>query len=425
MSNGRNLATYGLTTLTALVIANMIGTGIFTTSGFTLASLQTPERVVAAWVLAGFVALSGAIAYGALATVLNQSGGEYLFLARWVHPAVGFLAGWVSLLVGFTGAIALNALALEAYFYPADGWLAAGAILFSAFLHGVRRAPGAWAQNLAVGLKLILLGLLLAFALGSLGRPSAWQGGPVTEAVAPFSCIEFARALMWISLSYAGFNAAVYVAGEAQAKRHVPRALVLGTAITTVLYVCLNAVFVYAPSPHAIANQEDVAAIAAQALGSPFLSGLTRTVIPLALFTSISAMMLAGPRIYAQMAADGYLPAWLRFQGHVPRQSIVFQAALAIPFVWFSNIKDLITYLGFTLSLSSAAAVACVFLLHLRRLAVIKVYQLIAAAIYVFVTLVSAAFGASLNPWQALAGLATLGSGYVAFHLFRRAGCSS
>lgn len=414
-------AAYGLITLTALVIANMVGAGVFTTSGFALADLHAPGRVVAAWIVAGGIALCGAIAYGALASVLHESGGEYLFLSRWVHPAAGFLAGWVSLLAGFTGAIAFAALTLETYVRPMDGWLASGAILLCAVLHGIRKAPGAWIQNTIVAAKLVLLAIFLVIAVAKLGDGNPLRLGNLpASAIPPFSLARFAEALMWISLSYSGFNAAIYVAGEARLIRQVPRALILGTGITMVLYVGLNAVFVYA-DPAAIVGQPEVAAIAAKALGSPFLETLTRVVIPVALLTSVSAMILAGPRVYAQMAKDGWLPGWLQFsQEEPPRAAILFQAGLAILLVWVSTIRDLLSYLGFTLSISSAAAVATLWLVHRRRLTKVHTYQLVAAGIYVFMTLVAAAIGATLNPWQGLAGVATLGAGYACYLLTKR-----
>ncbi|MFT5189619.1 MAG: amino acid transporter [Verrucomicrobiales bacterium] len=419
MSARPTLATYGLTTLIALVIANMIGAGVFTTSGFSLADLHTPQRVVAAWVVAGLIALCGAIAYGALASVLHESGGEYLFLSRWVHPAVGFLAGWVSLLAGFTGAIAFAARTLEVYLFPSHGWLASGAILLAAGLHGIRKAPGAWAQNGIVGAKIVLLGLLLAIAFTQTG----WQGGPLLDQeglVPAFSLGKFAESLMWISLSYSGFNAAIYVAGEARSPSLVPRALIIGTLITMLLYVALNTIFVYAPVPTAIAGQPEVALITGKALGNSFLEKLIRVVIPLALFTSVSAMMLAGPRVYARMADDGVLPRWLRFQGETPWRAILLQALLAILLVWLASIRELLSYLGFTLSLSSAAAVSSLFLVHRRRLAEVATYQRIAAGIYVGMTLFAASLGAYLNPKEGFAGLATLGTGYALYRLIEQ-----
>ena len=406
---------YGLTSLTALVIANMIGAGVFTTSGFALADLHTPERVLLAWAVAGGIALCGAFAYGALAEVLKESGGEYLYLSRLVHPAVGFVAGWVSLLAGFTGAIAFAALTLEAYVYPSHGWLAAGSIVLAAFLHGIYKAPGAWVQNAMVGIKLLLLLWLPLAAMGSYGTYEGLDMG----ALPPYKPSSFAESLLWISLSYAGFNAAIYVRGEAASGQAVKRALLIGTAITTVFYLLLNRVFVDTAPFVDVAGQPQVAAIAVKSLGQPFTTALFNFVVPLALFTSVSAMMLAGPRVYAQMANDGRFPKGLRFAEDAapPRQAIWFQAAIALVVVGISSIRELLTYLSLTLALSSVTAVASLFVVKRRQRAHVSVLSLTGAALYIVMTLFTACIGAWLNPWQGLACLITIITGYAAYHI--------
>lgn len=200
-------------TLTGLVVASMIGAGVFTTSGFALGDLGTPGRVMLAWLVGGGVALCGALSYGALARRMTESGGEYLFLSRAVHPLVGFLAGWVSLLAGFTGAIAFAASAFEVYALPDSirpSWLptdvlAICVVVLSGVLHGRRVQVGASSQNIAVGVKLALLAAFLLYALFHLSSPR-WRGGPLLPpgetTLPPFSLSAFAVTLMWISLSY-------------------------------------------------------------------------------------------------------------------------------------------------------------------------------------------------------------------------------
>ena len=162
-------AHFGLLTLTALVVANMIGAGVFTTAGFTLADLGSPGRVLAAWAVGGVIAVCGAVGYGALARRLTESGGEYLFLARVLHPAAGFVAGWISLLAGFTGAIAFAAHAFESYVRPADSavppnLIAVAAILVATAVHAVRARFGAFGQNGIVVVKLVVLAVFVGLA---------------------------------------------------------------------------------------------------------------------------------------------------------------------------------------------------------------------------------------------------------------------
>jgi APA family basic amino acid/polyamine antiporter len=408
---------FGLPTLTALVIGNMIGAGVFTTSGFALADLGSPHWVLLGWLVGGGIALCGALSYGGLARYFAESGGEYLFLARVIHPAVGFLAGWVSLLAGFTGAIAFAALAFEsylAYLFPAwwpAGSIAIGTILVFTILHSAQVSLGAISQNFIVALKLLLLAVFLSFA--ARGQSAA---PPVTSA---FSLTAFAGSLVWISLSYSGFNAAIYIAGEArEPAKTVPRAMWLGTIITMAFYLALNAVFVYLPPFQAVAGKEDLAAVAAQSIGGEGLALFVRAIIALALITSVSAMMMAGPRVYARMADDGIFPRLFQFRGDSPRAAIWLQAVLVMLVILLSSVKGLLTYLGFTLSLCAALTVTSLFVLRRREgSAVVVTGYPFTPALYVGATLLFAALAVKRNPWEVLGALLTIVSGLVVYYL--------
>lgn len=430
--SARRSAALGLFTLTALVIGNMIGAGVFTTSGFALADLGSPYRVLAAWVIGGLLALCGALSYGALARLVPDSGGEYLYLSKSVHPAAGFIAGWISLLAGFTGAIAYAALTFAAYAAPGAG-SGAGASLYAtliisvaALLHALRLRQGAWVQNAAVALKLLAMLGFCAFAVFGYGI-SSWEGLRQIDAgeyaVPPFSIAAFALTLMWISFSYSGFNAAVYIAGEVpSARTRVPQALVLGTLLTMLLYLLLNAVFVLVPPFDAVAGQEDVAAVAATGVGGSALAAVVRAIVALALFTSVSAMIMVGPRVYAKMADDGLMPAMLRFRGDTPTAAVLAQAALAIAVVWIAGLRELLSYLGFTLGLSTAATVASLFVVARRfpdTARQLPGYPW-APAVFVAFTLIFAALAATLNPWEMVAAVATIGSGALLYAVLRR-----
>ncbi|MDX2033504.1 MAG: amino acid permease [Blastocatellia bacterium] len=410
----------GLVTLTSLVIANMIGAGVFTTSGFALADLGSPKWVMAGWLVGGLIALCGALSYGGLVRHLTESGGEYLFLARFIHPVVGFLAGWVSLLAGFTGATAFAALGLETYLsFLRPAWLPSGAIaiavvlLFTA-LHSFRVSLGAAAQNASVLLKLSLLVVFLVIVFFS---------PPVSAAphpVAPFSLLAFAGSLVWVSLSYSGFNAAIYIAGEAEdARRNVPRALWLGALITMVFYLALNAVFVYLPPFQTVVGQPDVAAAAAQAIGGDKLAAFIRVIIALALFTSVSSMIMAGPRVYARMASDGVFPRVFRFTGEVPRAAILLQSALVILVILVSSLKGLLGYLGLTLSLCTALTVSSIFVVRRKEAVIVTGYPF-TPVLYVGAVLVFAALSLKRNPWEILGTAFTVASGLCAYWLINR-----
>ncbi len=375
MTSDGHRATVGWGSATNLVIANMIGAGVFTTSGYTLAQLGSPARVLWAWVVGGGIAMCGAVGYGVLVRRITESGGEYLFLSRNVHPLAGFVAGWISLLAGFTSAIAFAATGLEAYLMPPEvrpTWLpedtiAVAALLLCGGLHGARMQVGLVAQNWIVAVKLVLLATFAGWALTAFVTVG-WVGmesPPSNRNIAPFSITAFAQSLVWISLSYSGFNAAAYIAGEAKdGARSVPRALLAGTFVVFCTYLLLNFIFVYTPHPDAIVGRPDVAAIAAQSFGGTGAAQLVRVAIGFALLSSVSSMILAGPRVYAKMADDGVLPRFLKADKTLPRGAIALQVLLAILVVLISDLRTLLSYLGFTLSLTAAATVASLYLMR-------------------------------------------------------------
>ncbi|HMO15511.1 MAG TPA: APC family permease [Pirellulaceae bacterium] len=434
-TDGARRLPFGLISACALVVANMIGAGVFTTSGFSLLDLTRPV-VMVAWVIAGLIALCGAYSYGLLAARIGESGGEYLFLSRTIHPGVGFIAGWVSLLAGFTGAIAFAAVTFETYAFPESlrptwylsGMLPVAAILLFAILHSWVLRMGVVAQNLVVLVKLILIAafLLYAFAFLPVG---GWRGLVSVEVEKPFSILAFATSLVYISLSYSGFNAAVYISEEIRdSKRNVPRAMLLATLVVMALYLLFNFIFIYGPETSKITGQPDIAAVAADAIGGPIMQAIVRTIICLALLSSVSSMIIAGPRVYAKMAEDGVFPRWFNFvdvgQERVPKASIWFQALLASLVVVASTLQQLLSYLAFTLSISAALTVACVYFpgrdSHKLRFSTL----LLLPSIYICVTLCLAAMlvinefktSGSLLECRTLIGfVATIASGLILY----------
>lgn len=363
-------ARLGLASAVALVVANMIGAGVFTTAGFSLASVGTRGAVLWLWLAGGVIAMCGALSYGALALRYPRSGGEYEYLWHTWHPAAGIAAGLVSMLAGFSAPIASSAAALEAYLYPLFGalpparpWLGSAAIVLLAASHGVRVAAGARLQNAMVGVKLVLIVVFLVIGARLLARPAT---GP--SLAVEFTWAAFATSSLYVYFAYSGWNASAYVAGEVRAARtNVPRAMLLGTALVLCLYVGLNAVFLWAVPPASLAGRADVGAIAAEALLGASGRPLVSSIVALALLTSISAMLMAGPRVYARMAEDGVLPRLFAATGGggAPFGSVALQAGLALVFLWVADLQQLMGYIGWTLSLSAAATV--LGLIRVRR----------------------------------------------------------
>jgi APA family basic amino acid/polyamine antiporter len=345
----------------------MIGTGIFTTTGLLLADLKSPGRVLTAWIAGGILATLGALSYGALAQRIPESGGEYTFLSRTLHPAAGYVAGWISLLVGFSAPLAAAAYGFGSY---VAAWLpshwpveASGSLLLLAFslLHALHVRGGAWTQNIAVCLKVALIALFAGFAFSHLPARSSAPGQPV-------SAWAFGPALLLVSFCYSGWNAAVYIGGEVrEPERNLPRALISGTGLVTLLYLLLNIVYVFSAPIDQLAGKVEIGRVVAQALGGLLLADAVSAMVALALITTASSMIMAGPRVYAQMALDGCLPRMLAPGAGPPRAAIALQCAAALVLLWTATFETLLIYIGFTLSLCTAATVCGLVRVRLRE----------------------------------------------------------
>ncbi len=405
---GTSTRSLGLTSATALVVANMIGTGVFTTSGFLLADLKSPWPVLAVWVVGGVLAALGALSYGALARRLPESGGEYLFLSRTLHPSLGYVAGWISLLVGFSAPLAAAAMAFGTYagpWFPQAKPQMLGTVLILVFagLHAANVRMGAWVQNTVVLFKVILI---LGFVGLAAGRLDATHVPPSQSA--PLGLMGVS--LVWVSFSYAGWNAAIYIGGEVtNPERNLPCSLVLGTALVTLLYLALNAVFVFSAPIDELAGKLEVGRVAATALGGAVWGNTVSALVALVLVSSISSLIMAGPRVYARMAEDHYLPAWLAAHNGPPVNAILLQGVLALALLWSSTFDQLLTYIGFTLGLSTAATVAGLMRIRLREGSQLRVpgWPWV-PGLFLVATLAITGFAIAQRPKESLAGLATI-----------------
>ena len=418
MSTTRQL---GLSSAVALVVASMIGTGVFTTSGFLLADLKSPWLVLGAWAVGGVLATLGALSYGALARRIPESGGEYTFLSQTLHPAAGFLAGWVSLLVGFSAPLAAAAIGFGEYTRPWLGGLSprvAGTLLILTFavLHAFHVQHGARTQNWTVLIKVLLIAAFVGFGLTRLTQPAPADTSPAVIST-------FAVSLVWVSFSYSGWNAAVYIGGEIRdPERNLPRALLLGTGIVTLLYLGLNTVFVFAAPIETLAGKLDIGRVAAEAIGGSGLGQAVSGLVALALLTSVSGMMMAGPRVYARMATAGHLPRWLGVADGPPRAAIAFQTALALVMLWSAAYEQLLTFIGFTLGLSAATAVYGLIVLRRREggSLIVPGWPWV-PWLFVLSTLAITGFTVFRRPWESAAGLALLAVGGWVFRKLVRA----
>lgn len=366
----------------------MIGTGVFTSTGYQAASLHDPMTIILAWVIGGVAALCGAACYAELGSIMPRAGGEYVYLREAYHPIFGYLSGWVSLTAGFSAPIAAAAIAFAKYVAAIAGpahsvngaaslaglgdteqKLIAIALIFAVTaLHAFDAKLGGRIQAAFTALKVALI--VVFIGAGLLVGHGDWshfasQGGGLANVATK----EFAIALMYVSFAYSGWNAAAYIAGEVeQPQRNLPRALLLGTATVMALYVLLNVVYFYAlPSPK-LENVGEVGAVTAVQLFGNAAGTLLSSLIALALVSAVSAMVMAGPRVYASMAADGALPrqlAWHSARG-VPSVAVAAQGILATLFVVFASLPQLVEFVGFALAASAALTVAGLFVMRRR-----------------------------------------------------------
>jgi APA family basic amino acid/polyamine antiporter len=379
--------TLGLFPATNIVIANMIGAGIFTTSGLLMADLRDPLLMILLWIAGGVIALCGALSYGILGAAIPEAGGEYAFLSRLYHPSLGFLSGWVSFVVGFSAPIAASALGFSEYFSRAfPAWLApleaAGLrnpatakqllaiAVIAAFtlvhLRGIR--PGARVQNSLTFLKVVLI-------LGLLCLGFFWGRGDFGHfAEREASALDFSRwktiglSLMWIMFAYSGWNASTYIGAEIRnPSRNVPLSLLLGTLVVLFLYLSLNMLFVYALRPDEMAGVLSVGGLAAGQLFGRSMETVVSLLISFALFSSLSAFIMLGPRVYYAMARDGYFfrsIAGIHPRSGVPARAILFQSAISIVMVLSGTFDQILTYMGFSLGIFPILAALGVFRLR-------------------------------------------------------------
>ena len=419
----------GPSTTALLVVANIVGTGIFTTTGFLVRDLGSPLVVLLAWALGGLFALCGALAYGELAAAIPRNGGEYTFLSRIYHPAAGFVAGWISLVVGFSAPIAASALAFGHYLHavmPAVPITGAALILVAllSLLHTLHVQAGSGVQNILAALKIGLITVFIAGGLlwGDPGHIFTEGGRSVSSALLSPA---FAVGLIFVSFAYSGWNAAAYLAGEVRAPgRTLPLALLFGTSIVVVLYLGLNIAFLSSAPSGELAGVVEVGHVAAVRLFGERAGSALSGLIALALVSWVSAMIMAGPRVYEAVGVDhprlSFLGRRTRLGG--PGSATALQAAVAAGMILTASFGALLTYIGFTLSLCAGATVVGVAVLRRREPGLARPYRTWGYPFtpLLFVGLCTWMVVHSLveRPIEAIAGLVTIAAGLLLYRLF-------
>ncbi len=368
-------ASFSPRTAIAVVIANMIGTGVFTSLGFQLLDIQSPFVLIMLWVVGGLTALCGALTYAELGAALPRSGGEYNFLTQIYHPGAGFVSGWISATIGFAAPTALAAITFGTYLasvFPllSPTWLASFLLIGLTAVHASTRRNSGGLQRAFTALKILLiLGFcLLAWVL--VDEPQDVTFLPVRGDGELLFSGAFAISLIYVNYAYSGWNAATYLTSELERPQQtLPSVLIYGTLIVLVLYVLLNFTFLYVAPMTALAGKLEIGYVSAQYIFGDIGAAVMGVALAMLLISTVSAMVLAGPRVLHVIGQDFPLFSWLaRTNKHgVPDIAIGLQSVISLLFIWSASFESILVFAGFTLGLNTFFTVLGVFILRRTR----------------------------------------------------------
>jgi len=418
--------TIGFLTACSIVIANIIGTGIFTSLGFQLKDIQSGFALLMLWLVGGIAALCGALCYGELAAAMPRSGGEYHFLSKIYHPSVGFMAGFISATVGFAAPVALAGMAFGQYF---NGVFGVGSPLVLSFVvvwvvsifHVGNLRIGSAFQNISTLVKLLLIGALIGggFFLSS-KQPINFL--PAHGDKAAIFSGAFAVALVYVMYSYSGWNAAAYISSEIKRpEKNVPRSLLAGTGLVIVIYVLLNGIFLAATPAEELKGQLDVALIAGKHIFGENGGRFAGAIICLGLIAAISSMTWIGPRVTMSMGEDHWLLRWLggKNKHGIPTNAIFLQLLFVNLLLLTRSFQDVVRYTQFSLLLCSLLAVLGVIVLRFRRPEIARPYRVwlypIPPVVFSVITIWMMFYLLRSHTSESLAGLATALSGLLLY----------
>ena len=437
VSSGR-IHTIGWFTASCLLVSNIIGGGIFTTTGLMARDLGDPILILLLWTVGGLFAIGGAMVYGELGSRLPHAGGDYVYLREAYGPLLAFLSGWTSFTIGFGAAVAASAISFSAYalrIFPVideSGWRAKGLSLALLWLvtlvHCRGLAGGGRLQRMITSTKVLAIGVLI---LGGLSASAAhWDWLSFRHAIVPPKAGSIAVALVIVIYCYLGWNVAGFIATEiANPRRTLPRVMIGGTAFVAAIYVLLNLVYLSALSVAGLA-QEPIVPVAEKsvaALWGPSSGHLVAALLCLSIAGAVSAMTWAGPRVYWAMAQDGVITPWLAYRHPatgVPARAILFQTVWASALIISGTFEQLIIYSGMVLALFMGLTLSAIFPLRWRNQDTSPAYRSPWYPVLPALLVLGAALvvGSSLlqRPVEALYGAATITAGLPFYFYWKR-----
>ncbi len=421
----------GFYTATSIVIANMIGTGVFTSLGFQVLGIHSVFSLLFLWFIGGIVALCGALSYSELAAAMPRSGSEYHYLSKIYHPAVGFLSGWVSLTVGFAAPVALSAMLMGGYVskvFPAINpiLLAVMVVIVITIIHSLSLKTGGRFQNVFTLLKIILILFIIISGFVFPAHQNI-QLAPDGNSFSEIFSSPFVISLFWVSYSYSGWNASAYIAGEIESpKKNVPRSLLAGTLFVTVLYILLNFIFLYTTPMQAMAGQKEVGFVVANYIFGSVGGAMISLIIGLLLVSSVSSMIIAGPRVSQVMGEDNSLLRFLSIKNKsmIPYVAILFQSAISIILIITSTFEQVLIYVGFTLNIFTFLTVLGLIIFRIKQPNIERPYKTwgypVTPLVFLSVTLWILYYGLVNKPYESMVGIATVLSGLLVYYYGRK-----
>ena len=423
-------------TVTAVVIANMIGTGVFTSLGFQLLDIQSGFAILLLWALGGLIAVCGSMTYAELGSALPRSGGEYNFLTEIYHPSAGFISGWISATIGFSAPTALAAITFSTYLltiFPEinNDWLrkiiACSLIVILAFIHSSNRKSSGGLQMIFTVMK---VGAIILFCFGAILFAKNIQPvsfSPNSNDISTIFSGSFAVSLIYVSYAYTGWNAATYLSSEIERpQKYLPLILISGTTIVTILYIRLNFVFLSVAPIEDMQGKIEIGFIAAQSAFGGSVANFTGLVLSLLLISTVSAMTIAGPRVLQVIGEDFKALNILsrKRKDGIPSTAIYIQSLIAIIFILSSSFESILVFAGFTLALNSFVTVIAVFVLRSKQLNLPRPYKTFGypftPLIYLALTGWTLYFVIINRPIEVLFSLGIILSGLIFYYISNR-----
>ncbi|MEL6692141.1 MAG: amino acid permease [Pseudomonadota bacterium] len=426
-------------TALAVVVANMIGTGVFTSLGFQLVTLQSGFALIMLWVVGGIVAICGALSYAELGAALPRSGGEYNFLGRIYHPGAGFVSGWISSTVGFSAPVALAAMTFGAYTTSSllpeaseqmTNWmergLAVALIVILTLIHTRQRETSGTFQTIFTAIKVVTI---LAISAAGLILVADYQPVSLLPAAGDIGAMTsgaFAVSLIYVSYAYTGWNVATYLTDELEnPQRSLPRVLFAGAFGVMLLYILLNAVFLLTTPMELLVGEVEVGVIAARYVFGQTGAMFTGAILGILLISTVSAMTIAGPRVLQVVGQDIRAFRFLAKSNSdgMPTTAVLVQSGLALLFVITATFDQVLVFAGFTLALNSLFAVMGVFVLRWRQPDLARPFRVplypLVPMIYLALTIWTLAYVAIERPQEVAVSIGLILTGGIIYGLSR------